>query len=205
MAATSAGILMYAATTIVLRFSSSIQVALLAQPRFRRVVTPEGRTGRQRESGGRSAARVRRRARHRSRGHFAVAWGQVRQRASKIVHGYTLEGDLNATSVRSNEFSMEWPPRSGRRTSFPESIGQRGSHYRLPKRRSSQASDRFLIVSKSSGRTQTIPGEGPGLPTSRSAIGSTGRLPSNGTALVCEAGAHARCRSGYGTAARGRG
>ena len=40
--------------------------------------------------------------------------GQVRQRAGKIVWGYALEGDLNVTSIRCNEVSMEWPPRSGR-------------------------------------------------------------------------------------------
>ena len=46
--------------------------------------------------------------------------GQVRQRAGKIVWGYALEGDLDVTSIRCNEVSMEWPPRSGRTIKFPE-------------------------------------------------------------------------------------
>jgi len=46
--------------------------------------------------------------------------GQVRQRAGKIVWGYALEGDLDASSIRCNEVSMEWPPRSGRTITFPE-------------------------------------------------------------------------------------
>jgi predicted NUDIX family NTP pyrophosphohydrolase len=46
--------------------------------------------------------------------------GQVRQRAGKIVWGYALEGDLDVNSVRCNEVSMEWPPRSGRTINFPE-------------------------------------------------------------------------------------
>ena len=46
--------------------------------------------------------------------------GQVRQRAGKIVWGYALEGDLDVTSIRCNEVSMEWPPRSGRTITFPE-------------------------------------------------------------------------------------
>jgi predicted NUDIX family NTP pyrophosphohydrolase len=46
--------------------------------------------------------------------------GQVRQRAGKVVLGYALEGDLDVSSVRCNEVSMEWPPRSGRTINFPE-------------------------------------------------------------------------------------
>ena len=46
--------------------------------------------------------------------------GQVRQRAGKIVWGYALEGDLDASAISCNEVSIEWPPRSGRTISFPE-------------------------------------------------------------------------------------
>jgi predicted NUDIX family NTP pyrophosphohydrolase len=46
--------------------------------------------------------------------------GQVRQRAGKIVRGYALEGDLDVSSVRSNDIAIEWPPRSGRTAYFPE-------------------------------------------------------------------------------------
>jgi predicted NUDIX family NTP pyrophosphohydrolase len=46
--------------------------------------------------------------------------GEVRQRAGKIVRGYALEADLDVRRIRSNEFEIEWPPRSGRTTSFPE-------------------------------------------------------------------------------------
>jgi len=44
----------------------------------------------------------------------------VRQRAGKIVRGYALEGDLDLSNVRSNDVAIEWPPRSGRTTYFPE-------------------------------------------------------------------------------------
>jgi predicted NUDIX family NTP pyrophosphohydrolase len=46
--------------------------------------------------------------------------GEVRQRGGKIVVGFACEGDLDASAVRSNTFELEWPPRSGRRQSFPE-------------------------------------------------------------------------------------
>lgn len=46
--------------------------------------------------------------------------GEVRQRAGKIVRGYALEGDPDVSNVRSNDVAIEWPPRSGRTTYFPE-------------------------------------------------------------------------------------
>ena len=46
--------------------------------------------------------------------------GQVRQRAGKIVHGYALEGDLDVGTIRSNEITIRWPPRSGRTIQVPE-------------------------------------------------------------------------------------
>jgi predicted NUDIX family NTP pyrophosphohydrolase len=49
---------------------------------------------------------------------FALA--TVRQAGGKIVEAFAIEGDLDASSVRSNEFEIEWPPRSGRRQRFPE-------------------------------------------------------------------------------------
>jgi predicted NUDIX family NTP pyrophosphohydrolase len=44
----------------------------------------------------------------------------VRQAGGKRVEAFAAEGDLDPTSIRSNEFELEWPPRSGRRQSFPE-------------------------------------------------------------------------------------
>jgi predicted NUDIX family NTP pyrophosphohydrolase len=46
--------------------------------------------------------------------------GAVKQKAGKIVHAWALEGDLDAASIRSNTFTMQWPPRSGRMQEFPE-------------------------------------------------------------------------------------
>lgn len=46
--------------------------------------------------------------------------GEVRQRAGKVVRGYALEGDLDVRNVRSNDLAIEWPPRSGRISHFPE-------------------------------------------------------------------------------------
>jgi predicted NUDIX family NTP pyrophosphohydrolase len=46
--------------------------------------------------------------------------GDIRQKGGKRVTAFALEGDLDASRVRSIHFEMEWPPRSGRMQSFPE-------------------------------------------------------------------------------------
>ena len=36
------------------------------------------------------------------------------------MHAFALEGDCDPAAVRSNSFTIEWPPRSGRQRAFPE-------------------------------------------------------------------------------------
>lgn len=49
-----------------------------------------------------------------------VPLGRIRQRGGKWVEAFALEGDFDVATLRSNLFEMEWPPRSGRNTAFPE-------------------------------------------------------------------------------------
>jgi predicted NUDIX family NTP pyrophosphohydrolase len=44
----------------------------------------------------------------------------IRQKGGKVVHAWACEGDLDADAIRSNTFSMEWPPGSGKTAEFPE-------------------------------------------------------------------------------------
>lgn len=44
----------------------------------------------------------------------------IKQKGGKIVHAWAFEGDCDPAAVRSNTFTMEWPPRSGRQQEFPE-------------------------------------------------------------------------------------
>ena len=44
----------------------------------------------------------------------------VRQSGGKVVEAFAVEGDLDPDAITSIEFEVEWPPRSGRRQSFPE-------------------------------------------------------------------------------------
>jgi predicted NUDIX family NTP pyrophosphohydrolase len=48
------------------------------------------------------------------------ALGLIRQGGGKIVHAFAVEGNLDTDAMSSNTFEMEWPPKSGRRQSFPE-------------------------------------------------------------------------------------
>jgi predicted NUDIX family NTP pyrophosphohydrolase len=43
-----------------------------------------------------------------------------RQPSGKVVHAWAFESDCDPTTIVSNTFVMEWPPRSGRRQAFPE-------------------------------------------------------------------------------------
>ena len=44
----------------------------------------------------------------------------VRQAGGKIVEAFAVEGDLDPEAICSNEFELEWPPRSGKLERFPE-------------------------------------------------------------------------------------
>jgi predicted NUDIX family NTP pyrophosphohydrolase len=44
----------------------------------------------------------------------------VTQRSGKTVHAWAFEGDCDPATMKSNMFTMEWPPKSGRQSAFPE-------------------------------------------------------------------------------------
>ncbi|TIT73461.1 MAG: NUDIX domain-containing protein, partial [Mesorhizobium sp.] len=46
--------------------------------------------------------------------------GSYKQPGGKIVIAWSVEADIDADAVRSNTFTMEWPPRSGAKKEFPE-------------------------------------------------------------------------------------
>jgi predicted NUDIX family NTP pyrophosphohydrolase len=49
-----------------------------------------------------------------------VALGSAKQAGGKLVTAWAVEGDIDPASVRSNTFTLEWPPRSGIEREFPE-------------------------------------------------------------------------------------
>jgi predicted NUDIX family NTP pyrophosphohydrolase len=49
-----------------------------------------------------------------------VELGTVKQKSGKVITAYAAQGDLDPDAIRSNTFTTEWPPRSGRMQEFPE-------------------------------------------------------------------------------------
>ncbi len=50
----------------------------------------------------------------------AIELGELAQPSRKLITAYAIEGDFDATTLKSNLFEMEWPPKTGRLQSFPE-------------------------------------------------------------------------------------
>jgi predicted NUDIX family NTP pyrophosphohydrolase len=49
-----------------------------------------------------------------------VDLGTIKQSGGKIVHAWGIQGDCDAAKIESNTFTIEWPPRSGKKQAFPE-------------------------------------------------------------------------------------
>ena len=49
----------------------------------------------------------------------------IRQAGGKVVDAFAIEGDLDPAAIRSNEFEIEWPPRSGKLERHPEAAEAR--------------------------------------------------------------------------------
>ncbi|TCL71097.1 NUDIX domain-containing protein [Rhizobium sp. BK251] len=46
--------------------------------------------------------------------------GELRQNSGKRVTAFAVQGDFDASAIKSNMFEMEWPPHSGKLQPFPE-------------------------------------------------------------------------------------
>lgn len=44
----------------------------------------------------------------------------IKQKSGKVVQAWAVHGDIDASDIRSNHFEIEWPPKSGKMSSFPE-------------------------------------------------------------------------------------
>jgi predicted NUDIX family NTP pyrophosphohydrolase len=63
-------------------------------------------------------------------GEFIPLGEVIYPRGDKKVLAWAVEGDFDAAGLRSNEFEMMWPPRSGKKQKFPEI--DRGGWFSLP-------------------------------------------------------------------------
>ena len=49
-----------------------------------------------------------------------VELGKFKQPGGKVISAWAAESDFDVADLRSNAFSLEWPPKSGKRKEFPE-------------------------------------------------------------------------------------
>ena len=49
-----------------------------------------------------------------------VELGKFKQPGGKVISAWAAESDFDVAELRSNTFSLEWPPKSGKQTEFPE-------------------------------------------------------------------------------------
>ena len=54
----------------------------------------------------------------------------LKQPSGKVISAWAVEGDVDASALASNTFSLEWPPKSGKTREFPEV--DRGAWFPLP-------------------------------------------------------------------------
>jgi len=49
-----------------------------------------------------------------------IELGELVQPSRKVITAFAGQGDFDPAKLTSNHFEMEWPPKSGRKQSFPE-------------------------------------------------------------------------------------
>lgn len=49
-----------------------------------------------------------------------IPLGELKQKGNKIVHAWAVAGDIDAESIRSNTYAVQWPPKSGQWRRYPE-------------------------------------------------------------------------------------
>jgi predicted NUDIX family NTP pyrophosphohydrolase len=75
--------------------------------------------------------------------------GTVKQKGGKVVHAWTFLGDWNPEAgITCNNFTLEWPPRSGKMVEFPEMDKAKWMDYEEAKRMINPAQIPFLDRAK---------------------------------------------------------
>lgn len=73
-----------------------------------------------------------------------VELGTVEQANNKTVYAWAVEADFDVSLMHSNTFSMEWPPRSGKKQAFPEIDRYEWFNLVVAKRKANKAQVNFI-------------------------------------------------------------
>jgi predicted NUDIX family NTP pyrophosphohydrolase len=83
----------------------------------------------------------------------------IRQPSGKIITAWAFEGDCSPAEIRSNLFSMEWPPKSGETREFPEI--DRASWFSLENARARILKGQAGFLDRLISRVQSMPEQKP--------------------------------------------
>ena len=92
---------------------------------------PQRRTGGGRRPAAGGAARIQGRTGLVATGPF-IPLSTIQQKGGKVVHAWAFAGDCDPETIKSNFFTIEWPPKSGKQQEFPKSIEQSGLMWQPP-------------------------------------------------------------------------
>lgn len=53
-------------------------------------------------------------------GKNSIELSPVKQKSGKMIYAWAIEGEIDPATIVSNLFEIEWPPKSGKKQSFPE-------------------------------------------------------------------------------------
>jgi predicted NUDIX family NTP pyrophosphohydrolase len=70
--------------------------------------------------------------------------GSIRQKSGKAVHAWAVRGNCDPRLIRSNTFTLEWPPHSGTQRQFPEI--DRGAFFTLAQAREKMHPAEFAFL-----------------------------------------------------------
>lgn len=86
-----------------------------------------------------------------------IALGSIRHKSGKTVHAWAFEGSCDPSAIKSNTFSMEWPPHSGKQREFPEV--DRAGWFTLEAARSKIHRDEFELLERLDENLRKNPGK----------------------------------------------
>jgi predicted NUDIX family NTP pyrophosphohydrolase len=86
-----------------------------------------------------------------------IALDEIKQPSGKLVTAWAFEGDCSPHQIRSNTFSMEWPPKSGKMQEFPEV--DRAGWFSLPEARKRIFKGQFGFLERCTARIGLVAGD----------------------------------------------
>jgi predicted NUDIX family NTP pyrophosphohydrolase len=92
-----------------------------------------------------------------------IALGEVKVPSGKLITVWAIEADFDASDIKSNEFPLEWPPKSGNKIMVPEVDKAKWFSLDQAEAKIYRGQDEFLRRLTSGLGIQAVPPEQPSL------------------------------------------